>query len=123
MTETPRRRSRVFILLAIAVVILVGIALGAWVYFSGRESTDEAQANYSKASKDLDRLKPLVAKDEIPRQQYDAAVAAADGAKAAFDSAEAGILEAESAISAAEARVTQARGSFGEAEAEAQAAN
>ncbi len=84
---------------------------------------DEAHANYFKASKDLERLKRLVAKDEISQQQYDASVATADAAKAAADSAQAGILEAESGIATAEARIKQARGSFGEAEAEAEAAN
>ena len=241
MTENaPRKpRSRVFIILAIAVLVLVAIAFGAWTHFSGRESTDdaqvdghinpvnakiggivkavhikenqtvkagdvlveidtrdyeiamaraaadladaqaqhavantsvpvtstqagakmsasqasiihaqgvvesaqrdvdaakarlnlakarvaEAQANYTKAARDVERLKPLTAKDEIPRQQYDSAVAAADAAKAALDSAEAGVHEAESSIASYEAKLMQARGTFGQAEAEAQAAN
>jgi membrane fusion protein (multidrug efflux system) len=84
---------------------------------------EEARANYSKAVKDRDRLKPLVAKDEIPQQQYDAAVSAADATKATLDSTLAGITEAESAIAAAESRITQAKGVFGEAEAQVQAAN
>ncbi len=83
----------------------------------------EAQANYTKATKDLDRLKPLTARDEIPRQQYDAAVAAADATKAALESAEASVIEAESVVASYEAKLTQARGTFGQAEAEAQAAN
>src|SRR5579862_1374701 len=46
VTENPRKsRSRVFIALAVAVVVLLGVALGAWVYFSGRESTDDAQVD------------------------------------------------------------------------------
>jgi len=84
---------------------------------------EEARANYSKAVKDRDRLKPLVAKDEIPQQQYDAVVSAADATKATLDSTLAGITEAESAIAAAESRITQAKGAFGEAEAQVQAAN
>ena len=84
---------------------------------------EEARANYSKAVKDLDRLKPLVAKDEIPQQQYDAAVTTADAAKATLDSTLAGITEAESTVAAAESRITQAKGAFGEAEAQVQAAN
>jgi membrane fusion protein, multidrug efflux system len=83
----------------------------------------EAQANYTRAAKDVERFTPLVEKDEIPRQQYDAAVAGAAAAKATLESMQAGVLEAESGIAAAEARLTQARGSFGQAEAEAQAAN
>ena len=34
----------------------------------------EAQANAAKANSDLTRMKPLVAKEEISRQQYDAVV-------------------------------------------------
>jgi membrane fusion protein, multidrug efflux system len=83
----------------------------------------EMQANYTRAAKDVDRLQPLVAKDEISQQQFDAAVATAEAAKASLDSAHAGVLEAESGIAAAEGRVTQARGVFGQAEAEAEAAN
>ena len=84
---------------------------------------DEARANYNKTVKDRDRLRPLAAKDEIPQQQFDAAVAAADAAKASLDSTLAGITEAESTIKAAESRITQAKGAFGEAEAQVQAAN
>ncbi len=42
----------------------------------------QAQANATKAQADLDRYKPLVEKDVISKQQFDAAVAANDGAKA-----------------------------------------
>jgi membrane fusion protein (multidrug efflux system) len=38
----------------------------------------QAQANYTKAQADLERYKPLVEKDVISKQQFDAAVAAAD---------------------------------------------
>ena len=43
----------------------------------------QAQANYTKAQADLERYKPLVEKDVISKQQFDAAVAAADATKAA----------------------------------------
>jgi membrane fusion protein (multidrug efflux system) len=49
----------------------------------------QAQANYVKAQADLERYKPLVAKDVISKQQFDAAVAAADADKAAVDDARA----------------------------------
>src|ERR1051325_8551129 len=45
----------------------------------------EAGANAAKTSKDVERLKSLLAKDEISQQQYDAAVAAADAGRAAAD--------------------------------------
>jgi membrane fusion protein (multidrug efflux system) len=68
----------------------------------------EAAANASKASRDVERLKPLLAKDEIPQQQYDAAVAAAAASKAATESAEAQVNEAELGIRVAESRLAQA---------------
>jgi membrane fusion protein (multidrug efflux system) len=68
----------------------------------------EAAANASKATKDVERLKPLLAKDEIAQQQYDAAVAAAASNTAAVDSAQAQVKEAELGIRVAESRVSQA---------------
>ena len=44
---------------------------------SAQARVREAQANAAKASHDLDRMKRLIAKDEISQQQYDAAVTAA----------------------------------------------
>jgi membrane fusion protein (multidrug efflux system) len=44
----------------------------------------QAQANSTKAQADLERYRPLVEKDVISKQQWDAAVAAADAAKAAL---------------------------------------
>jgi membrane fusion protein, multidrug efflux system len=43
----------------------------------------QAQANATKADADLERYKPLVEKDVISKQQFDAAVAASDADKAA----------------------------------------
>ena len=49
----------------------------------------QAEANNTKAQADLERYKPLVEKDVISKQQFDAAVAAADAAKAALADAHA----------------------------------
>jgi membrane fusion protein, multidrug efflux system len=49
----------------------------------------QAQANATKAQSDLDRYRPLVAKDVISKQQWDAAVAAADADNAAVADAQA----------------------------------
>ena len=68
----------------------------------------EAAANSVKAAKDAERLKPLLAKDEISQQQYDAAVADADAARAAVESATAQEREAQAGILAAESRVGHA---------------
>ena len=68
----------------------------------------EAAANATKASRDVERLKPLLAKDEISQQQYDAAVAASAASAAATDSAQAQVKEAELGIRVAESRIAQA---------------
>jgi membrane fusion protein (multidrug efflux system) len=68
----------------------------------------EAAANASKASRDVERLKPLLAKDEIAQQQFDATVATAAASAAASDSAEAQVKEAELGIRVAESRLAQA---------------
>jgi membrane fusion protein, multidrug efflux system len=81
----------------------------------------ENQANYTRATQDLDRFKLLIAKDEISKQQYDAAVAAADAARAARDSAQAGVDEILRAIEAGQARVAQADARIKEAQANLEA--
>jgi membrane fusion protein, multidrug efflux system len=81
----------------------------------------ETQASYTKAMQDLERMKPLIAKDEISKQQYDATVAAADAARAAHDSALAGVEEASRTIESAQARVVQADARIKEAQANLQA--
>jgi membrane fusion protein, multidrug efflux system len=69
----------------------------------------EAEANATRTSRDVERLKGLLAKDEVAQQQYDAAVAAAEGAKAAVDTARSQIAEAEANIRMSESRQVQAR--------------
>jgi membrane fusion protein, multidrug efflux system len=88
---------------------------------SAQARVRETQANYTKAAQDLERMKPLIAKDEISKLQYDAAVAAADAAKAARDSAQAGVEETSKAIEAAQARVSQSEARIKEAQANLQA--
>ena len=82
-----------------------------------RARVRETEATYTKASQDLDRVKQLIVKDEISRQDYDAAVAAGQTAEAARDSALAAVNESEKAVEAAEARVAQARENVAEAQA------
>jgi len=69
----------------------------------------EAEANATRTSRDVGRLKGLLAKDEVAQQQYDAAIAAAEGAKAAVDTAQSQIVEAEANIRMSESRHVQAR--------------
>jgi membrane fusion protein (multidrug efflux system) len=82
----------------------------------------EADANALKAARDVERLKGLLAKDEVSQQQYDGAVAAADAAKAAADSARSQIAEAEAGIRVAESRLISARGGEQQARAALQSA-
>lgn len=69
----------------------------------------EAQANEAKASNDLTRVKALLEKDEVSRQEYDASFAAAAAAAATLEARRAGLTEAQKAVVSADARVLQAR--------------
>jgi len=86
---------------------------------SAQAQVREAQANVKKTSDDVARYKLLVDKNEIPRQQYDTAVASADGAQATLDARNAAVREAEqnivvaqSAVDQADQRITQADASI-----------
>ena len=82
----------------------------------------EAEANAAKTAKDVDRLKGLLAKDEIPQQQYDATVAAADAARAAADSTKSQVQEAQTGIQVAQSQLIQARAGASQATAQLQTA-
>jgi membrane fusion protein (multidrug efflux system) len=69
----------------------------------------QAAANNTKAQADLERYKPLVEKDVISKQQFDAAVAAADAAKAELADARATEQAAADGVRVAHDRETQAR--------------
>ncbi len=68
----------------------------------------QAEANNFKAQSDLERYKPLVEKDVISKQQFDAAVAAANASQAALSDAQASEKAAADGIRVARERVTQA---------------
>jgi membrane fusion protein (multidrug efflux system) len=67
----------------------------------------QAQANATKSDADLERYRPLVEKDVISKQQFDAAVAAADANKAALVEAKANVVAAEDAVRVAKDRLAQ----------------
>ncbi|MGA8108581.1 MAG: HlyD family secretion protein [Acidobacteriaceae bacterium] len=71
-----------------------------------------AQANDTKAKLDVQRYTPLVEKDIISKQQYDAAVATADADQAAVEEAQADVVAARDAVRIARDRVTQAQQSL-----------
>jgi membrane fusion protein (multidrug efflux system) len=69
----------------------------------------QAQANFTKAQADLERYKPLVEKDVISKQQFDAAVASSDATKAAVADARANEQAAVDAVKVALEREAQAQ--------------
>ncbi len=69
----------------------------------------QAQANCTKAQLDLERYRPLVEKDVISKQQYDAAVDAADANKAALADALANEQAAADAVNVALDKERQAQ--------------
>lgn len=69
----------------------------------------QAQANSTKAQADLERYRPLVEKDVISKQQWDAAVAAADAAKAGLADAVATQAAAEQGVRLARDKASQAQ--------------
>jgi len=86
-----------------------GVTVAQARLLSAQAHLKEAQANSTKMSRDVERLKGLLAKDEISQQQYDATVAGAEAAAAGVESARAQVTEAGAAIKASENRLTQAR--------------
>ncbi len=89
---------------------------------SARARLVEAQAHATRAAQDLARLVPLAAKDEIPRQQLDAATTGKQASDAAVASADAAVHEAEANLSVSEARRAQAAGAVTQAQSQARVA-
>jgi len=77
----------------------------------------ETEANATRAARDVERYRGLLAKDEVSQQQFDSASAAADAQRAAVDSARAQVAEAEAGIRVAESHLAQARATGQQAEA------
>jgi membrane fusion protein (multidrug efflux system) len=76
----------------------------------------QAEANFTKAQADLARYKPLVEKDVISKQQFDAAVASADATKAAVADARATERAASDGVKVAHEHEAQAQASLKYAE-------
>jgi len=79
---------------------------------AARARVVEAQANSTKSQADLDRYKPLVEKDVISKQQFDAAVDAADANKASLVEAQANVIAAEDNIRVSRDRLAQSEASL-----------
>jgi len=82
----------------------------------------EAEANSKKAADDVARYKLLIAKDEIPQQQYDTSVSLADSAKATVDARRAAVAEAEQNVRVAQSTIDQADARIVQADASIQSA-
>jgi membrane fusion protein, multidrug efflux system len=89
---------------------------------SAEARLQETKARAVRAAQDLARLTPLAAKDEIPRQQLDAATADKNAADAAVASAEAAVREATANLQVAESRRLQAEGTVAQSRAQERAA-
>jgi len=76
---------------------------------SAHDRVAQAAANNTKAQADLERYRPLVEKDVISKLQFDAAVAAADAARAALAEARAAEQAAADGVKVAHERETQAQ--------------
>ncbi|HXH49695.1 MAG TPA: HlyD family secretion protein [Terriglobia bacterium] len=76
---------------------------------AARASLEQAVANDSKAQDDVNRYKPLAAKDEIPQQRYTQAVDSQKATAAAVAAARASAAVAQQAVTQARARLAQAQ--------------
>lgn len=76
---------------------------------AARARLAETEANHTKAAQDLERMKQLVAKAEVSRQQYDTAVAAEQAAAATVEAAQAAVASSESQVQQARAQLQGAQ--------------
>jgi membrane fusion protein (multidrug efflux system) len=84
---------------------------------SAQARVREVDAMGVKAARDVERLRGLLAKDEVSQQQFDAAVASADAQRAGSDLAKSQVVEAEAGVRVAESKLMQSRA--GEQQAQA----
>jgi membrane fusion protein (multidrug efflux system) len=76
---------------------------------------EQAKANAIKSDLDVERYKPLVAKDVISKQQFDAAVASAAANTAGVLEAEASLIGQQEAVRQAQSKLLQLRSTASEA--------
>jgi membrane fusion protein (multidrug efflux system) len=85
-----------------------GIVAAQEQYGAAKAQLDQAQANNVKAQNDLARYKELVAKQEISKQLYDQAVAAARSGDATVAAARASAAAAAQQVTQAQSKLAQA---------------
>jgi membrane fusion protein (multidrug efflux system) len=76
---------------------------------AAQAALQQAEANDLKAQDDVNRYKPLAAKDEIPQQRYTQAVDSQKATAAAVQAARASAAAAEQAVEQARAKILQAQ--------------
>jgi membrane fusion protein, multidrug efflux system len=86
-----------------------GLAAAQRQFDAAQASLRQAEANDLKAQDDVDRYKPLAAKDEIPQQQYTTAVDSEKATAAAVEAARQSAAATEQSVTQARARVAQAQ--------------
>lgn len=75
-----------------------------------------AEANNTKAQLDLERYTPLVKRDVVSKQQFDAVVATASGTKAQLAQAKANLMAAQEQVRVANDRLASARATYNSAQ-------
>ncbi len=86
-----------------------GIIAAQRQFDAAQASLRQAEANDLKAQDDVNRYKPLAAKDEIPQQRYTQAVDTQRATAAAVEAARASSAAAEQAVNQARAKLEQAQ--------------
>jgi membrane fusion protein, multidrug efflux system len=86
-----------------------GVAAAERNYEAALQKVRESQATAAKAQADVDRYRPLAAKDEVPREQFDQIVANATAAAAALAANHATAQAAAKQVEQARAQVAQAQ--------------
>ena len=89
---------------------------------SAQAKLRESEANAAKSARDVERLRGLLAKDEVSQQMFDATSATAEAQKATVDSSRSQVAEAEAGLRVAESKLAQARAGEQQAHAEMQTA-
>jgi membrane fusion protein (multidrug efflux system) len=84
-------------------------------YEAAEADLREAEANNAKAQADVARYQPLVAKDEVPREQYDQVVATAKARAALVDSRRASAAAARKTVDQRNASLAQTKVHLAEA--------
>jgi membrane fusion protein (multidrug efflux system) len=89
--------------------VKAGLAAAERQFDAAQASLRQAEANDLKAQDDVNRYKPLAAKDEIPQQQYTQATDSQKATAAAVEAARASAAAAEQAVTQARTRIAQAQ--------------